>query len=176
MENSDKALRTELKEREKVFVHEQIKRDQDLLKMLEEREKEIEKNLLQKADAFGYLYKAHQKEIINTIQRRDEKMEASLNFREKLWTEILDLCNSNLRNMYNAQVEFEGTLNSLRERQNELIRSNARMLELATNKLLGDKTTEKPQASIPNFVPSQAGYPFEPVNLKPFKSHLKKKK
>ena len=37
--------------------------------MLEEREKEMEKNLLQKADAFGYLYKAHQKEIRDIIQR-----------------------------------------------------------------------------------------------------------
>ena len=103
-------------------------------------------------------------------------MEASLNYREKLWTESLDVCNSNLRNMYNAQGEFKGTLNSIGERQNELIRSNTRMLEWATNKHLGDKTTEKPQASIPNFVPSQAGYPFELVNLKPSKSHHKKKK
>ena len=71
-------------------------------------------------------------------------MEASLNYKEKLWTESLDICNSNLRNMYNAQGEFEGTLNSIGERQNELIRNNARMLEWATNKLLGDKTTEKP--------------------------------
>ena len=62
----------------------------------------MEKNLLQKADAFGYLYKAHQKEIRDTIQRRDEEMEASLNYREKLWTESLDICNSNLRNLYNA--------------------------------------------------------------------------
>ena len=72
--------------------------------------------MLQKAYAFGYLYKAHQKEIKDTIHRRDEEMEASLNYREKLWTESLDLCNSNLRNMYNAQGEFKGTLNSLGER------------------------------------------------------------
>ena len=104
-----------MKERKKIFVHEQIKRDQV-------------KNLMQKADAFGYLYKAHQKEILDTIQRRDEEMEASLNYREKLWTESLDLCNSNLKNVYNAQAEFEDTLNSIKERQNELIRSNARML------------------------------------------------
>ena len=79
LENRDKALRNELKEREKVFVNEQLKRDQDLLKMLEE----MEKNLLQKADAFGYLYKEHKKDIRATIQRRDEEMEASLNYREK---------------------------------------------------------------------------------------------
>ena len=42
-------------------MNEQIKRDKKLLKMLEKREKELEKNLLQKTDAFGYLYKEHQK-------------------------------------------------------------------------------------------------------------------
>ena len=51
--------------------------------------------------------------------------------------------------MYNAQVEFEGTLKSIGERQNELIRSNAMMLKWATNKLFIDETTEKPQVSIP---------------------------
>ena len=158
------------------FVNEQIKRDEELLKMLEERKKEMEKILLQKANAFGYLYKAHQKEIKDTIQMRDDEMEASLNYREKLWTESLDIYNSNLRNMYNAQGEFEGTLNSIRERQNELIKSNARMLEWATNKLLGDKTTKKPQVSIPKFVLSQDGYPFEQVNIIPSKSYHKKKK
>ena len=70
--------------------------------MLEEMEKEIEKNLLQKADTFGYLYKAHKKEIIDTIKQRYEEMEASQNYREKLWIESLDLFNSNLSNMYNA--------------------------------------------------------------------------
>ena len=42
-------------------MKEQIKRNEESLKMLEEREKEMEKNFLHKADAFGYLYKAHQK-------------------------------------------------------------------------------------------------------------------
>ena len=32
-------------------------RDQDLIKLMEVREKEMEQNLLQKAEAFGYLYK-----------------------------------------------------------------------------------------------------------------------
>ena len=62
----------------------------------------MEKKLLQKVDAFGYLNKAHQNEIRDTIQRRDKDMEASLNYREKLWIQSLDICNSNLRNMYNA--------------------------------------------------------------------------
>ena len=54
-------LRAELKEREKVFINEQLKRDHKLLKILQVREKKMEKNLLQKADAFSYLYKEHHK-------------------------------------------------------------------------------------------------------------------
>ena len=50
------------------------------------------------------------------------------------------------------------------------------MLEWATNQLLGDKTTEKPQAFISYFAPSQVGYHFELVKLKPSKSHQKIKK
>ena len=62
----------------------------------------MEQNLLQKTDAFGYLYNEHQKEIKATIQKRDEELEATLNFREKLWTESLDLVNANLLKMYNV--------------------------------------------------------------------------
>ena len=165
-----------MNKREKFFVNEQIKRDEELLKVLEEKENEMEKNLLQKADGFGYLYKEHQKEIKNAIQGRDEEMEASLNYRGKLWTGSLDICNSNLRNIYNAKGEFDGTLNSIGERKNELIKSNAMMLGWATNKLFSDETTKKPQVSIPEFVPFQDSYPFEKVKMKPSKSHPKKKK
>ena len=48
-----------------------------------------------------------------TIQKRDEEKEASLNCRKKLWTESLDMVNSNMIKMYNAQGEFEGSLNSI---------------------------------------------------------------
>ena len=71
-------------------------------------------------------------------------MEASLNYREKLWTESLDMCNSNMINMYNSQGEFEGALNSVGRRQNDLLRTNGRILEWMTNQVLGDKTVEKP--------------------------------
>ena len=36
--------------------------------IMKEREDAMEKNLLHKADAFGYLYKEHQKEISVTPQ------------------------------------------------------------------------------------------------------------
>ena len=52
-----------LREREKAFLNDQLKRDQELIKIMEIMEKEMEQNLLHKVDAFGYLYKEHQKEI-----------------------------------------------------------------------------------------------------------------
>ena len=102
-------------------------------------------------------------------------MEAFLNYREKLWIYSEDMVNSNMMRMYNAQGEFESALNSIGGRQNELIRKNARILEWMTNQLLGKGTTEKPQPSIFDFTPSNAGYQYELVNLKPSKYQRKKK-
>ena len=59
LSNRDKALRVELKEREKAFVQDQLIGDQELIKLMEIREKKMKQNLLQKAEAFGYLYKEH---------------------------------------------------------------------------------------------------------------------
>ena len=81
-------------------------------------------------------------------------MEASLNYREKLWIDSLDLCNSNMIKMYNTQGVFEVAINSIRGRQNELISYKARMMEWLSNKLTGDKTNSQPQASIYDFTPS----------------------
>ena len=39
--------------------------------IMKEREDAMEQNMLQKADAFGYLYKEHQKETRLLIERRD---------------------------------------------------------------------------------------------------------
>ena len=46
----------------------------------------MEQNMLQKVDAFDYLYKEHHKEIRLLIECSDKEMEATLNYREKLWT------------------------------------------------------------------------------------------
>ena len=73
------------------------------------------------------------------------------------------------------RVSFRGALNSIGGRHNELIRTNARMLEWMTNQLIGDRTIENPQSSIPDFTPSNASYQYELVNLKPSKSQRKKK-
>ena len=62
----------------------------------------MEQNMLQKVDAFSYLYKEHQKEIRLLIEQRDKEMETTLNYREKLWIESLDTINNNLIKMYSA--------------------------------------------------------------------------
>ena len=115
-------MRAELREGERDFVTYQLKRDQKLIKLMEIREKDMELNLLHKAESFRYLYKEHQKEIKATIQKRDEELESTLNYKKKLWTESIDLVNQNMIKMYQAQGEFEGAPNSIGKRQNELIK------------------------------------------------------
>ena len=63
LDERDKALRAEFRESEKAFVSEH----KELLKILEVSKKEMENNMLEKVDAFGYLYKEHQKKIRTTI-------------------------------------------------------------------------------------------------------------
>ena len=48
-----------MKARERVVVNDQLMRDQELIKIMEVKEKEMEQNLLEKVEAFGYLYKEH---------------------------------------------------------------------------------------------------------------------
>ena len=70
-------------------------RDSELIKIMKEIEDATEKNLLQKVDAFGYLYKEHHKEIRLLIEKRDTELEGTLNYREKCWNESLDMINNN---------------------------------------------------------------------------------
>ena len=48
-------------------MNEQIKRNQDLLKKVRRKGEGGGEKLASEADAFGYLYKAHKKEIRDTI-------------------------------------------------------------------------------------------------------------
>ena len=66
----------------------------------------MEKNLLHKAYAFGYLYKEHQKEIRLMREKMDKELEGTINYREKCWNESLDMINNNLLKMYSAQVSL----------------------------------------------------------------------
>ena len=50
---------------------------------MKKKEDAMEPNMLQKANAFGYLYEEHQNEIRLLIEQKDKEMEATLNYREK---------------------------------------------------------------------------------------------
>ena len=115
-------------------------------------------------------------------RKRSEKlskrgMKSILNYREKLCIESIDLVNQNLVKMYQAQGEFEHTLNSIRQRQNEPFKKNIIMQEWYLFDMIVEGSTTKPEPSIHEFTPSNAGYKFEEVNLKPSisQSHRKKR-
>ena len=74
-----------LEARDRAFISIQLKRYSELLKIMKKREDAMEQNMLQKVDAFGYLYKEHKKEIRLLVEQRDKEMEETLNYREKLW-------------------------------------------------------------------------------------------
>ena len=133
--------------------------------------------MLQKADAFGYLYKEHQKEIRLLIEKRDKELEATLNYREKLWAKSLDLINNNLIKMYSTQGEFEGTLNSIGHKQNDLIKQMELSMEwFAFNRAEEGSKSKQPQVQIHEFSHYEAGYKFESVNLNHCHRHDRRRK
>ena len=88
----------------------------------------------------------------------DKELEGTLNYREKCWTESLDMINKNLIKMYSTQGEFEGTLNSIGQRQNEMIKQITLSMEwYALNRSGEGNSLRQPQVQIPEFSPSTAG-------------------
>ena len=113
-EIKEQEVSEELKAREDAFISDQLKIDRELIKIMKKMEDAMEKNLLQKANAFGYMYKEHHNKIRLLIEKRDKELEGTLNYKEKCWNEILDMINNNLLKIHSSQGEFEGTLNSIR--------------------------------------------------------------
>ena len=110
------------------------------------------------------------------IEKRDKEIEGTLNYREKCWNESLDMIKNNLLKMYSTQGEFEGTLNSIGQRQSDLIKKLALIMEWSTLNRNEGSRSKLPQVQIPGFSPSAAGYKFEPVNLHPSHRHEKRRK
>ena len=70
-------------------------------------------------------------------------MEGIVNYREKCWTESLHMINNNLIKMYYAQGEFEGALNSIGQRQNELIKQLALSMEWSVLNRSGERNRSR---------------------------------
>ena len=79
----EQELIAELKAREDALLFDQLRRDNELAKIMKKTKDAMEKKLLQKPDAFGYLYNEHQKEITTLIEKMDKQLEGTLNYREK---------------------------------------------------------------------------------------------
>ena len=96
---------------------------------------------------------------------------------KKCWTESLDMINKNLIKMYSAQGEFEGALNSIGQRQHEMIKQIALTMEWsALNKSGEGSRSRQPQVQIPEFSPFADGYKLDPVNLPSSHRHERKRK
>ena len=111
------------------------------------------------------------------IEKRDKELEGTLNYKEKCWTESLDMINENLIKMYSTHGEFEGTLNSIGQRQNDMIKQQALTMEWSMlNKSGEGSKSRQPQVQIPEFSPSAAGYKLDPINLPSSHRHDRKRK
>ena len=87
------------------------------------------------------------------------------------------MINNNLLKVYSAQGEFEGTQNSIGQRQNDLIKKIALSMEWSVlNKSDEGDRSKKPLVQIPKFSPSAIGYKFEPINLHHSHRHERRRK
>ena len=130
----------------------------------------MEASMLQKAEGFKYLYKEQFKEFGKLMEKRDKMLEMDNNYRHKLWNDSLDQVNSNLVNIHNVLTEFEGSMNTLSNRQDQLIA----LVEYTNDFCLFNKEeppkNERPDIHIPQFPPSLATINLEPPNVKISKS------
>ena len=111
------------------------------------------------------------------IEKRDKELEGTLNYMEKCWTESLDMINKNLIKMYSARGEFEGTLNSIGKRQNDMIKQLALTMEWSVlNKSKEGHKSRQPQVQIPEFSPFAVGYKLDRVNPPSSHRHDRKRK
>ena len=86
------------------------------------------------------------------------------------------MINKHLVKMYFAQGEFEGTLNSIGQRQNELIKQLTITMEWFVLNRSGEGNRSRPQVQILEFSPCVAGYNLDLVNLPSSHRHERKRK
>ena len=123
------------------------------------------------------MYKEHHKEIRALIEKMDKELQGTLNYREKCWTKSLDSINKNLIKIYSTQGELEGTLNSIGQRQNDMIKQLALTMEWSVLNRSGEGSKSgPPQVQIPKFSPSAAGYMLDPINIPSSHRHERKRK
>ena len=135
----------------------------------------MEASMLQKAEGFKYLYKEQFKEFGKPMEKEYKELEMDNTYRQKLWNDSLDHVNSNLVNIHNVLTEFEGSMNTLGIRQDQLIT----LVEYTNDYCLFNReeppAKEKSDISIPKFPPSLASFNLEHQNLKTSKSYKRRR-
>ena len=109
------------------------------------------------------------------MEKRDKELQMDNNYRQKLWNDSLDQVNSNLLNMHTLLTEFEGTMNHIGMRQDELITQVENTNDHCFFNREEPLEKEKPTISIPKFPPSLASFNLEPPNLKIPKSYKRRR-
>ena len=156
------------------FYNNQFRRDEEVLTILKKREAEMEGNMLNKIQAFKYLYKKQFKEFL--MKDGDKELQDNDVYRRKIWHESLDLINKNLSDMLGCISELEKTVNQMGSKQDTLIR----FVDLTNDLISTNKVEPTPSAkNIPDmtfsqFSPCLASFDLDPPNIIP-KSFYKKK-
>ena len=109
------------------------------------------------------------------MEKRDKKLEMDNNYRQKLWNESLDQVNSNLVNIHNVLTKFEGSMNTLGSRQDQLITLVEYTNDFYLFNLEEPPKNERPDIHIPQFPPSLATFNLEPSNVKTSKSYKRRR-
>ena len=131
----------------------------------------MEANMLQKVEGLKYLYK----EFGKLMEKRDKELEMDNNYRHKLWNDSLDQVNSNFVNIHNVLTELEGSMNTLGNRQDQLVTLVEYTNEYCLFHREEPPAKEKPNISIPKFPLSLATFNLEPPNLKTSKSYKRRR-
>ena len=114
------------------FYNNQFKRDAGLLNIMEEKEIEMENNMLRKIDGFKHIYMELFKEFERIMKEIDQQLDDNDEYRRKTWLESMDLINQNLSKLLECIYEVEGTVNQVGERQDMLIRAVQLNNEIST--------------------------------------------
>ena len=147
-----------------------------MLTIPKKREAELEGNMLEKIQAFKYLYKEQFKEFGKLMKDRDKELKDNDVYRRKIWHESLDLINKNLSDMLGCISELEKTVNQMGVKQDTLISFVDLTNDLiSTNKVEPTPSKKKrPDMTFSKFFLCLASFDLDPPNIIPKNSYKRR--
>ena len=107
----EKEMGEKMKASLEAFYNNQFRRDEEVLTILKKREAEMEGNMLQKIQAFKYMYKEQFKEFGKSMKDIDKYLKDNDAYRRKILHESLDLIKKNLSDLLGCISELARTVN-----------------------------------------------------------------